>query len=212
MTNTALTPRQQALIPIAAFAAAGDIPQLNTALAQGLDNGVSISDAKEVLVQVYAYAGFPRSLNALGALMKLVSERKEQGIEDDPGQESPSKTIPQGKELLAAGTRNQTSLAGAPVQGPLFDFAPAIDTYLKAHLFGDIFERDNLDWKDRELATVSMLSALTGAESQVGSHVNISMNAGVTADQLRQLVEVLNKKVDTAAAKRAGDALEQALA
>lgn len=212
MTNTALTPRQQALIPIAAFAAAGDIPQLNTALAEGLDNGVSISDAKEVLVQVYAYAGFPRSLNALGALMKLVSERKEQGIEDDPGQESPSKTIPQGEELLAAGTRNQTSLAGAPVQGPLFDFAPAIDTYLKAHLFGDIFERDNLDWKDRELATVSMLSALTGAESQVGSHVNISMNAGVTADQLRQLVEVLNEKVDATAAKRAGDALEQALA
>ena len=27
-------------------------------------------------------------------------------------------------------------------------------------LFGDIFERDNLDWQSRELATVSMLAAL----------------------------------------------------
>ncbi len=26
-------------------------------------------------------------------------------------------------------------LLGAPVRGPLFDFAPAIDTYLKTHLF-----------------------------------------------------------------------------
>ncbi|SEG67725.1 carboxymuconolactone decarboxylase family protein [Marinobacterium lutimaris] len=212
MTNAALSTRQQALIPIAAFAAAGETAKLNTALAEGLDNGVSISDAKEVLVQVYAYAGFPRSLNALGTLMKLVSKRKEQGIEDDPGQESPSQPIPQGEALLAAGTRNQTSLAGAPVKGPLFDFAPAIDTYLKAHLFGDIFERDNLDWKDRELATVSMLSALAGAEAQVGAHVNISMNAGITAEQLGELVAVLKEKVDANAAKRAGDALEQALA
>ncbi|WP_432695206.1 carboxymuconolactone decarboxylase family protein [Marinobacterium sp. YM272] len=212
MANAALSTRQQALIPIAAFAAAGDIARLNTALAEGLDNGVSISDAKEVLVQVYAYAGFPRSLNALGVLMKLILDRKEQGIEDDPGQDLPSKPIPQGEALLVAGTRNQTALAGAPVKGPLFEFAPAIDNYLKTHLFGDIFERDNLDWKDRELATVSMLSALSGAEPQVGAHVKISMNAGVTADQLRQLVEVLKLKVDRNAAKRAGDALDHALA
>jgi alkylhydroperoxidase/carboxymuconolactone decarboxylase family protein YurZ len=35
----------------------------------------------------------------------------------------------------------------------LFDFAPAIDEYLKTHLFGDIFERDSVDWQSRELAT-----------------------------------------------------------
>jgi 4-carboxymuconolactone decarboxylase len=32
-------------------------------------------------------------------------------------------------------------------------------------LFGDIFERENLDWQSRELATVGMLSALPGAEA-----------------------------------------------
>src|SRR6185436_19583758 len=67
-----------------------------------------------------------------------------------------------------------------PVRGPLFDFAPAIDKYLKTHLFGDIFERDNLDWESRELATVSMLSALSGAESQMQSHMRVSMNVGLT--------------------------------
>jgi hypothetical protein len=31
---------------------------------------------------------------------------------------------------------------------------PVINRFLQAHLFGDIFERDNLDWQSRELATV----------------------------------------------------------
>ena len=203
--------RQQAIVPIAAFAAAGDISRLGTALNQGLDAGLTVSDAKEVLVQLYAYAGFPRSLNALSELMKVLEMRKQRGIQDAPGR-APSRAIPRGEALLAAGTANQTKLAGGPVRGPLFEFAPAIDEYLKTHLFGDIFERDNLDWQSRELATVSMLSALPGAESQLQSHMRISMNVGLTASQLRQLTQVLADRVNADNARRAREALDRQLA
>ena len=94
----------------------------------------------------------------------------------------------------------------------MFDFAPAIDEYLKTHLFGDVFERDNLDWQSRELATVGMLSALAGAESQLQSHMRISMNVGITAAQLGQLAQVLAQRVDADAARRAREALHRALA
>lgn len=160
-TSVSLDTRQQAILPIAAFAAVGDLGKLNPALNQGLDAGLSISEVREVLVQLYAYAGFPRSLNALGELLKVVQARKQAGIVDDPGRE-PSRPGPQGDALLAAGTANQTKLAGAPVQGPLFDFAPVANEYLRTHLFGDIFERDNLGWQHRELATVAMLAAMSG--------------------------------------------------
>lgn len=206
-----LTARQQAIVPIAAFAAAGDIAKLNAALNQGLDAGLTVSDAKEILVQLYAYAGFPRSLNALGELMKVLEARKQRGIQDAPGR-APSHAIPEGDALLAAGTANQTKLSGAPVKGPLFDFAPAIDEYLKTHLFGDIFERDNFDWQSRELATVGMLSALPGTESQLQSHIRISMNVGLTAGQLRQLTQALADRVDADHARRAREALERHLA
>jgi 4-carboxymuconolactone decarboxylase len=206
-----LTARQQAIVPIAAFAAAGDIAKLNAALNQGLDAGLTVSDAKEILVQLYAYAGFPRSLNALGELMKVLEARKRRGIQDAPGR-APSHAIPEGDALLAAGTANQTKLSGAPVKGPLFDFAPAIDEYLKTHLFGDIFERDNFDWQSRELATVGMLSALPGTESQLQSHIRISMNVGLTAGQLRQLTQALADRVDADHARRAREALERRLA
>ena len=205
-TSETLSLRQQSIVPVAAFASAGDIARLNTALEQGLDAGLTINDSKEILVQVYAYAGFPRSLNALGELMKVVDARKQRGVQDKQGQ-LPSRPIPKGDALLAAGTANQTKLAGQPVKGALFDFAPAIDEYLKTHLFGDVFERDNLDWQSRELATVGMLSALPGAESQLQAHMRISMNVGLTASQLDQLTQVLADRVDAGAAGRAREAL-----
>lgn len=207
-TSETLTARQRAIVPIAAFAAAGDIGSLNSALNQGLDGGLTISDTKEILVQLYAYAGFPRSLNALGELMKVVEARKQRGVQDSPGSE-PSTPIPKGDALLAAGTANQTKLSGAPVKGALFDFAPAIDEYLKSHLFGDIFERNNLDWQSRQLATVGMLSSLSGADSQLQAHMRISMNVGLTEKQLRQVTDVLAERVSAENARRAREALDR---
>jgi len=79
-------------------------------------------------------------------------------------------------------------------------------------LFGDIFERDNLDWQSRELATVGALAATPGAEAQLRSHMAASMRVGLTAAQLRQLTQVLAERGDADAAKRASTALTQALA
>jgi 4-carboxymuconolactone decarboxylase len=204
----ALSRTQQAIAPIAAATAVGDIPQLNAVLNQGLDAGLTVSEAKEVLVQLYAYAGFPRSLNALGELMKVLDARRQRGVQDAPGRD-PSVPLPVGKELLALGTANQTRLSGAPVRGPLFEFAPQVDEYLKAHLFGDIFGRDNLDWQSREVATVSALAAMSGVESQLQSHIRISLNVGLTGAQLRQLADVLADRGHPDAARRARAAIQQ---
>ena len=60
-----LTKRQQSIIPIAAFTAKGDMKNLSTALNKGLDNGLTVNEIKEVLTHLYAYTGFPRSLNGM---------------------------------------------------------------------------------------------------------------------------------------------------
>ena len=209
--SEALSAKQQAIPLMASFMAASDMPRLNAALNKGLDAGLTISDAREILVQLYAYVGFPKSLNALGELLKVVDARKQRGIEDAPGRE-PSRAIPTGDQLLAVGTANQTRISGAPVKNAVTDFAPVINQFLQTHLFGDIFERDNLDWQSRELATVGALAATPGAEPQLRSHMAASMRTGLTAAQMRQLTEVLAEHGDTQAAKRASVALTQALA
>ena len=211
LASETLSAEQQTIPLIAAFMATSDMPRLNAALNQALDAGMTISEAKEILVQLYAYVGFPKSLNALGELLKVVDARKQRGIQDAPGHE-PSRPIATGDELVAAGKANQTKISGGPVQGPVFDFAPVINQFLQAHLFGDIFERDNLDWQSRELATVGALAATPGVEAQLRSHMRASMRVGLSAAQLRQLTQVLAERGDAQAAQRASDALKQALA
>ncbi len=205
-----LTARQRAIPLMAAFMATSDMPGLNAALNQGLDAGMTVSEAKEILVQLYAYAGFPRSLNALSELLEVVEDRKQRGIQDAPGRE-PSRAVVTGRDLVAAGKANQTEISGGPVQGPVFDFAPVINQFLQAHLFGDIFERDNLDWRSRELATVGALAATPGAEAQLRSHMRASLRVGLTAAQLRQLTQALADEVSPEVAARANEALTQAL-
>jgi 4-carboxymuconolactone decarboxylase len=202
-----LSRKQQAIGPIAAATAGGDMPKLNLALNQGLDAGLTLSETKEILVQMYAYTGFPRSLNALGELMKVVDARKQRGVKDAPGREP--RPVPSGQELLKLGAANQTKLIGAPARGPLFEFSPVIDEYLKSHLFGAMFARDNLDWQSRELATVGALSALPGVESQLQSHIGFSLNVGLTAPQLRQLADLLTQSGHPEAAGRARAAIAQ---
>ncbi len=200
-----LSLQQKNIATLAAWAATGDLTGLNAALNRALDEGLTLSDCREVLVQLYAYAGFPRSLNALGELMKVTEARRQQGKQDAPGREPGP--IPTPEAMPAAGKRNQTALVGSPVAGPLFDFAPVMNDYLQSHLFGDIFERDNLSWKNRELATVGTLAALEGVEPQLKAHLGISLNVGLSRDQLRELVPVFRQQ----GARGWADRLEAAL-
>lgn len=201
MNREQLSEKQQAILPITAFTASGDMERLNAVLRQGLGAGLTVNEIKELLGQMYAYVGFPRSLNALSAFMTLIEDRKARGINDSSGRDPGP--LPAPEHMLEIGAANQTKLSGQPVKGPLFEFSPQIDRYLKEHLFGAIFARDNLDWQDRELATLGALAALHGAESQVQAHMRISRNVGLSEAQLQQVVAVLRERVGAEVADRA---------
>jgi 4-carboxymuconolactone decarboxylase len=203
MTNT---PRAKPLRKVLAFASAMVLAASlsSPAVAQAL-SGKQLSIAP--IAAATASGDMPK-LDA--ALNQGLDARRQRGVQDAPGREPDP--VPVGKELLAAGTANQTRLVGSPVRGPLFQFAPAIDEYLKTHLFGDIFARANLDWQSRELATVGALAAMTGVESQLQSHIAISMNVGLTAAQLRELADVLAERGQHEAASRARQAIDSQVA
>ena len=56
------------------------------------------------------------------------------------------------------------SIKTYPYKARFISFIPAMDQFLKGHLFSDIFGRDNLDFQSREIATISALSSMTGSE------------------------------------------------
>lgn len=200
-----LSRRQQAIVPIAAFTAKGDTRRLPGALNAGLDAGLTVNEIKEVLTHLYAYTGFPRSLNAIASFIAVINERKTEGKQDIEGKEADP--IPEGKSLYELGTEVQTHLSGYPVKGAVTDFVPAIDYCLKAHLFGYLFGRNSLDEESREIATLSALSALEGTEGQFKAHLRYAANAGLTNGQIQSIVDVLKEKVGTREAWRADKAL-----
>ncbi|MFD1874245.1 carboxymuconolactone decarboxylase family protein [Hymenobacter bucti] len=184
-----LTARQQALVSISAFTTKGDLPHLHTALAQGLAAGLTVNEAKEVLVQLYAYCGFPRSLSGINTLMQLLEERKAQGIQDVVGKAASPITSTAPK--YERGKQNLEKLTGKPETGPKTGanaFSPETDVFLKEHLFADIFERDVLTFQERELATVAALVSLGGVEPMLQFHLGAGLHVGLTEAQLRQLI------------------------
>jgi 4-carboxymuconolactone decarboxylase len=207
--NQTLCAAQKSIILIAAFTANGDMEKLKTALNDGLNAGLTVNEIKEVLVQMYAYCGFPRSLNSINTFMDVLEERKQNGIKDKLGKE-PS-PFPGNKSSIELGTEIQTKLIGAPATGKYITFAPAIDAFLKGHLFGDIFGRDNLGFQSREIATISALASIEGVNPQLQAHITIGFNTGLTEAQMRSLISVLEVKVGKKEADNAYEILGKVL-
>jgi 4-carboxymuconolactone decarboxylase len=193
MSSGGLNAKQEKIVAIAAFTANGDQQKLKTALIEGLDAGLTVNEIKEILVQLYAYCGFPRSLNSINAFMGVLEEREKNGIKDEIGKDA--SPLPANKTSVELGTEILTSLTGTSAVGKYGTFTPVIDTFLKGHLFGDIFGRDTLDFQSREIATISALSTLERVNPQLHSHFYIGLNVGLTETQLRSLIAVLAVKV-----------------
>lgn len=188
-----MTNKDKSIVEISIFTAIGNLKELEKSVNLGLDNELTVNEIKEIMVQLYAYCGFPRSLNALGVLSNTVDERKASGKVTEVGRESTP--IPSNRNSLVYGTQVQTKIVGMEVKGGIYDFAPMADRYLKAHLFGDIFGQDILDYRTRELVTVAALASMDGVNPQLQAHIGISKNVGVTGDELNGIIEVLKDKL-----------------
>lgn len=184
--------RQKQIATIACLEAQGDLTRLAPAIGSALDNGITVNEIKEIFSQLYAYTGFPRSLNALGTLSKVLDERKATGKTDNEGKPwTRPEAWDDAKLALQLGTATQTKLSGKPFD---YTFCPQDDYYLKAHLFGDIFAGDQLTPAEREIATVAALSGLKGVAPQLAAHKRGAVNMGNTEEQVDEVCKYLSEQ------------------
>ena len=191
-----LSGEQKSIISIASLTAKGEFVSLKAALNKGLDAGLTINKIKEVIIHLYAYCGFPRSIRGLQTFMEVLDERKAKGKNDITGAEASPVKGETGK--YERGRNILEELTKTPQDGPpsgYSAFTPAIDKFLKEHLFADIFERDVLTYAERELVTVSVLSSIGAAEPMLRSHLAICLNVGLTPGQLNEFVDVIGSNL-----------------
>lgn len=187
--------KQKHIAEVAALTGKGDLDKLNPALTDGLNDGMTVGELKEVMVHAYAYCGFPRALRGLQTLVAVLDERKAKGIEDNRGREASPITdtrskYERGRDILA-------EISGVPADAPKANYAvlaPEIEVFLKEHLFADLFERDVLTYAERELATVAVIASLgKGVEPMLKGHMGIALNVDVTPDELRGVLAIIEK-------------------
>ena len=100
--------------PSAPYTANGDTRSLSRVLDEGLDSGLTVNEAGEILLQIYAYAGFPRSLNGLNALSEVLEKRKAEGKNDPQGPEA--ERLPADSDKYSLGAENLARLMGFPYE------------------------------------------------------------------------------------------------
>jgi 4-carboxymuconolactone decarboxylase len=206
---TTLTKQEKSLAGISATTATGKLDLLKIQLIEGLDNGLTVNEIKETLTQLYAYCGFPRSLNAINTFSAVLSERKANNITDPEGEKIIENTV---KDKYEQGRKTLEQLTKTPQARPapgFGAFAPRIDAFLKEHLFADIFASKVLDFRKRELVTISALAAMEGVESQLKSHISMGRNTEITDAQLKELSVIIQKTVSTSQANTLLKSIDQ---
>ena len=193
----AMDSKRQHITEVAALTGKGDLDKLKIVLIDGLNDGMAVSELKEVMVHAYAYCSFPRALRGLQTLVAVLDERKAKGIEDDWGRKASPITDTRSK--YERGRDILVEISGIPADAPKADYAilaPEIEVFLKEHLFADLFERDVLTYAERELTTVAVIASLgKGVEPMLKGHMGIALNVGITPDELRSVLAIVEKNI-----------------
>lgn len=77
---------------------------------------------------------------------------------------------------------------GRQVIESLQDIAPDLGKYVVEFAFGDIYSREGLDLKQRQLVTIASLTTLGGCEKQLQVHIRAGLNVGLSSNEI---VEVM---------------------
>jgi 4-carboxymuconolactone decarboxylase len=188
-TREALDVKLKEIAVIAALTALGNAQQqLKQHLNGALNVGCTINEIKEILLQMSAFAGFPACINAMNLLRTVLTERLSKGIEDEVGIEPTNEISPMdrykvGSQVMSELDSRQVEL----LEKAYNDFSPEL---VKLIICGqaDITARNNIDKKYREIASISAMTALGTAQSQLKTHINMALNIGVTPEQIKEIM------------------------
>lgn len=184
------TTRRKQITAIASATAKSDFPALREALDSALDSGMTVNEAKEVIVHTYAYCGFPKALRGLQTFVDLLDRRIAADRPVIYGRTA--SLVKDDRSKYERGRAILSEISGVPADAPKPPYAilsPEIEVFLKEHLFCDLFERDILTPAERELATVAVIASLgEGVEPMLRSHAGIAKRLRATDSQIEEII------------------------
>jgi len=192
-TRDGLDLKSKEIAVVAALTAMGTAqPQLKVHINGALNTGSTINEVKEVILQMSVYSGFPSSINGMSALIEVLKERQEHGIKDEIGKTA---TYTAQTDRLKLGEQELSKLDSLQVdrlKNAYNDFSPELVKLTLEFGYADIFSRDNLDPKHRQIATIAALTAIGNAQPQLKFHINAGLNIGLTVENVKEIMLLMS--------------------
>lgn len=187
LARDGIDPKVKSLAIISMLASNGDRADLlRLHMTGALDNGVTRQEIIEVLMQLSVYCGFPSALNAFSVAREVFTARASSSeIDASPpaaGTESRSQRLERGRATL----EETSGAAGNAVVSSFDDVAPDLGRMIVEHSYGEIFSRQGIDLKTRELTACAALAAVgtRTAEVPLRVHINAALNVGASRDEI----------------------------
>ena len=188
-TRDGLDLKSKEIAVVAALTAMGTAqPQLKVHINGALNTGSTINEVKEVILQMAVYSGFPSAINGMNTLKDVLKERQEHGIKDEIGKTATDTTQTDRLKVGEQELSKLDSLQLDRLKNAYNDFSPELLKLTLEFGYADIFSRDNLDSKHRQIATIAALTALGNAQPQLKFHINAGLNIGLTETEIKEIM------------------------
>jgi len=172
------------LCTVAALTGMGNaIPQLKYHIHGALNAGCTPAAVVEVILVCTVFAGFPFAGNALTLTKEIFDER---GIMFSPEDLSP--TDDRYKKGMVA-LEEISGGVGRQVTHKLMEISPDLARFVIEFSYGDILSRPIIDNRTKELAIISLLTALGTAKPQLKVHISAALNVGVTEVEIIEAIQ-----------------------
>jgi 4-carboxymuconolactone decarboxylase len=186
LARDGLEHKAKLLAIVAMLASSGNRSEaLRLHLAGALANGVTREEIIELLIQLSVYRGFPAALNAFSvarSVFALGVQPLQVDIPTPVETESRTNRLERGKALLA----KSSAASGDAVVRSFDDIAPDLGRMIVEHAYGEVFSRQGIDLKTRELSACAALAAIGSAttETPLRVHINAALNVGASQEEI----------------------------
>jgi 4-carboxymuconolactone decarboxylase len=181
-----LDPKSRQVATIAALTALGNArPQLEFHIGAALNIGLTPREVIEVMYVTTVFSGFPAGLNGINAAREVFQAKS---VSFGPqGPSSYGATTSRRERGLQS--MNQTSNDAAErVVKSLSDIAPDMADFIIDFSYGEVFCRNILSPKYKEIAMISAAAARGTMEPQLKVHVHAALNVGCTKQEIVELM------------------------
>lgn len=183
-----VSPQDKLLMRIPAVLGAGHTGVLyQEAVEAALQDGLNAVAAEDLIIHLASYVGLARAFDAMAVLHTVLRAR---GHAHDIGASRSALASLPLADRFEHGMAQYAQLDGPRAQAQLAYYSDLSAEYYRhvMGMFGCTFGRESFTVREREIATVAVLSAMGNAHRQLAFHSRVALEQGVSREALAEVL------------------------